>query len=52
MTFLAFIGYPNFTPLGKLQCFKQCILVRLVLTGMAVNGLLKYPNIKYLCVCV
>ena len=39
-----------FTPLRKLQCLKQCILVRLVLAGMAVNGLIKYLNIKYLCV--
>ena len=29
-----------FIPLRKLQCLKQCILVRLVLAGMAVNGLM------------
>ena len=39
-----------FTPLRKLQCLKQCIVVRLVLAGMAVNRLIKYLNIKYLCV--
>ena len=36
----------------KLQCLKQCILVPLVLAGMAVNGLIKYHNIKSVCVCV
>ena len=39
-----------FTELRKLQCLNQCILVRLFLAGMAVNGLIKYLNIKYLCV--
>ena len=40
-----------FTRLRKLQCLKQCIIVvLLVLAGMAVNGLIKYLNIKYLCV--
>ena len=29
-----------FIPLRKLQCLKQCILVRLFLAGMAVNGLM------------
>ena len=40
------------TRLRKLQCLKQCVLARLVLAGVAVNGSLKYPNIKYLCLCV